>query len=158
MAFATRGTLHRARLGRLRSSRRPFRLRPWELLPEWSPNATSPQPAGHHRRLLPRWQHTGEARTQSQLRRTPSILGEPCSRPTDGRFVPSFSPATNPLLGWVAPSGGGRRTLEQARPMPRPRHGQERTCGGASREGRDDLCGSRHDLPGITAGLLSLAL
>ena len=84
------------------------RLCPWGPLPDRSPNATSPQPAGHHQRLLPRCQHTGKARTRNKPRRTPSIPCESCSHPTDGNFLPSFSPETNPFLRSIAPSGGGR--------------------------------------------------
>ena len=81
----------------------------------------------------------------------------------DRNLFLSLSPATNPFLGSVAPSGGEWRTVQPARPGgvsastdTLPNHRQGRTFVGARRESRDDLCSFPHDLPGITAGLLSL--
>ena len=139
------------------------RLYPWRRLPDRSPNVNSPQTAGHCRRLLPRTQHTGKARTQTncgeclpfsastaRIQRTKAISHRSHRQPT--RFFGRSLPPAGDVAS-VRPAQPEQSRLQRMR---YPDHRQGRTCVGARRESRDDLCSFPHDLPGITAGLLSL--
>ncbi len=109
---------------------------PWGSLPDRSPNVNSPQTAGHRQRLLPRTQHTGEARTQAHLRRKPSISCEQCSHATDRKcHRPLLTgnqpvPSTGLSLRMEVPASVRSAPKGRLARMHYPNRQQERTCGG----------------------------
>ena len=158
------GTLHHAHRSRLWSRRRPS-----------GPTREGHCPTGLQTSMPHRRQDTTndfslEHNTQERHTRRVTCdehLPFPASTariPTTQTVITAFSPATNPFLQPVSLSPDGDTVIRAVGPkgsictgvLPRPwiREDLRR----AHREGRDDRCSFPHDLPGITAKLLSLTL